>query len=93
MAHASMPSAKTRLKIFFWKNEKTRRKQNKNEQENIKKKESKATPLVTQSSEGNYQYSGSLFNQRRPAGCAAQSKGHRVLRCDGGYLRVESCYH
>lgn len=57
------------------------------------KKETKETPLVTQSSEGNYQYSGSLFNQRRPAGCAAQSKGHRILRCDGGYLRVESCYH
>lgn len=86
-----MPSAKTKLKIFL-KNEKTRRKQNKNKQEK-KKKETKETPLVTQSSEGNYQYSGSLFNQRRPAGCAAQSKGHRILRCDGGYLRVESCYH
>ena len=81
---------------------KTRRKQNKNKQEKKKKekkrkkerkKETKETPLVTQSSEGNYQYSGSLFNQRRPAGCAAQSKGHRVLRCDGGYLRVKSCYH
>lgn len=88
-----MPSAKTKLKKLVLKNEKTRRKQNKNKQEKIKKKETKETPLVTQSSEGNYQYSGSLFNQRRPAGCAAQSKGHRILRCDGGYLRVESCYH
>ena len=89
-----MPSAKTKLKKSFLKNEKTRKKQNKNKQEKIKnKKETKETPLVTQSSEGNYQYSGSLFNQRRPAGCAAQSKGHRILRCDGGYLRVKSCYH
>ena len=36
MAHASMPSAKTKLKKFFLKNEKTRKKQNKNQQEKLK---------------------------------------------------------
>lgn len=94
MAHASMPSAKTKLKKFLLKNEKTRKKTEQKQTGKIKiKKETKETPLVTQPSEGNYQYSRSLFNQRRPAGCAAQGEGHRVLRRDGGYLRVESCYH